>query len=208
MGLRDDAGAAEIRKAYELAPTHPAVCFIAGKMDAVQERWDQAAEEFRRAIDLHYSRNDVMDVYLRDLKNPQRAAEFFAQDWNDLAAVARAVEKDGSNPELAVDLRNRANDLLAVEAEKSDAPVQALTSMADLLRGQGDFQGAISHYRRAIDLNYGNADLHLSLARALAESGAVTQATQEPGICLRLKPETAAAQRLLADLATPGGSVH
>jgi Flp pilus assembly protein TadD len=203
LGLRDDAGAAEIRQAYRLAPTHPAVCFIAGRLSAAEGNWEEAKDEFRRAIQLRYPREEVLAVYLDEVHRPDLAAEIFADRWDYLAALARALDKDPAQAQLAEEIRLRSQAALTVEAQKPDAPVQTLAAMADLLQRQGDLPGAVAYYRRALDGNFGNVDWHLGLARILAQLGQTARAVQEADICLRLEPDSTAARRLLSDLAAP-----
>ena len=203
LGLRDDAGAAEIRKAYRLAPTHPAVCFIAGRLSAAEGKWEEAQDEFRHAIQLRYPREEVLAVYLNDVNRPDLAAEIFADSWDYLAALARALDKDPAQAQLAEEIRLRSQAALTAEAQKPEPSVQTLAAMADLLQRQGDLPGAVAYYRRAIDGNFGNVDWHLGLARVLARLGETAQAVQEADICLRLKPDSAAARQMLSDLATP-----
>jgi uncharacterized protein HemY len=203
LGLHEAGGADEIHAAYKLAPTHPAVCFIAGRLSAMQGEWDAARDQFKQAIALRYPRDEVLGVYLQDVHRPDLAAELFADDWEALSAVARALQKDPAQADLAADIQERADSTLRNEAEKPGATVQTLAAMADLMQRQEDWAAAAGYYRRAIDASYGNAELHLGLARVLAAMDETAQATQEAGISLRLRPENTAAQKLIEELATP-----
>jgi tetratricopeptide (TPR) repeat protein len=184
--LQDARGREEIEKAYRLARTHPAVAFIAGDLRARQGRWEEAKQAFKQALARKYSRQQVMDVYLK-AQRPDLAAEVFAEDWDALLTLARTSEKDPKTVELGATIRHRAENVLREAAKKPDAPVQTLAAMADLLQKQGDLSGAASHYRRAIDGNYAFAEWHLALSRILAELGDTVQANQEAAIGARLR---------------------
>ncbi len=203
LGLHDPAGVDEILTAYRLAPTHPAVCFIAGRLFATQGQWTQAQEAFRRAMALHYARQEVLAVYLKEVNRPDLAAEVFEDDWESLTAIERALEKDPGQDDLAEQVGLKAQAALTAEAQKPQAPVQTLVAMADLLQRQGNLDEAIKYYRRAIDASYASVNAHLGLARALGQKGDLAPARAEADICLRLQPDMPAAKRLLSDLAVP-----
>jgi tetratricopeptide (TPR) repeat protein len=154
-------------------------------------------------MELHYPRQEVLAVYVSEVKRPDLAVEVFADRWDILAQLAQIIGEDPAQAGLSDEVRLKSQAVLTGEAQKPGAPVQTLAAMADLMLRQGDLPGSIAYYRRAIDGNYGNVDWHLGLARALEQAGEKAQALQEASICLGLKPDSAAAQQLLSDLATP-----
>jgi uncharacterized protein HemY len=187
MGLGDARGAREIETAYRLAPTHPAVCFIAGRQKAAQGDWEGAQQAFAAAIARRYSRNDILAVYLKELHRPDRAGDLFAEDWEMLRAIAQFMEGGESSGASAEAMRCRAENVLRREAQRPDAPVQALVAMADLLHKDGALADAVAYYRRAIDADYAASECHLALSRLLAEMGEDTQSRQEAAIASRLR---------------------
>src|SRR5204862_5152537 len=80
LGLGDARGKAEIETAYRLAPTHPAVCFIAGRLKASEEDWQGAQIAFAAALARRYSREEILRVYLDEVHRPEAAVVLFADD--------------------------------------------------------------------------------------------------------------------------------
>lgn len=76
----------------------------------------------------------------------------------------------------------------------------ALGKLGDALRGQGQLDDAIVHYRRALAANPGSAQVHNNLASALAERGDTTDAIEHLRAALRIAPGMAAAQENLETL--------
>jgi len=199
-GLQDKIGAVEIRKASTLAPTHPAVCFVAGRLDALEGKWDDAHKQFTQALALHYQIESVLNVYVNEVKRPDLAVEVFKDDWETLLTLANIMGKDPAFAKMAPEIRTQSENVLKNDAQKPEAPVQTLAAMADLLGRQGDLKEAIRYYRRALDGAYANAQWHLTLANMLVQSGEKEQARQEVVISLREKqPPLSDAQRKVAE---------
>lgn len=68
-------------------------------------------------------------------------------------------------------------------------------------------EAAIKHYRRALALDYGQVQWRFALARLLAETDRIPEAIHEARICLRLRPQFTAAERLIAELSVLPGAV-
>jgi predicted Zn-dependent protease len=76
--------------------------------------------------------------------------------------------------------------------------------MAAKRAGQGDSAQAINLYRRALDMDYGQIDWRLQLAKVLGDTQQFPAAVRELQVCLRLRPQWAEAQSMLADYSTRG----
>jgi tetratricopeptide (TPR) repeat protein len=61
-------------------------------------------------------------------------------------------------------------------------------------------EAAIEYYRKALAMDYGRVHWRLAFARLLAKKERIPEAMQQARICLRLRPQLKAAERLLADL--------
>jgi O-antigen ligase len=228
MGLHDRNGAAEIRTACMLAPTHKAVCFVAGHLNALEAQardttrlwqwpwwgveysssvdgqWAQVREQFQRALALHYPGPEIFNVLVQEVERPDLAVDVFRDDWETLYALADVAEKNTTFADLAPAIRTRAHAVLQADAQaelqKPHPKVQTLAAMADLLARQGDLAGAVRYYRSAIVGSYGNAQWHFALAKILAHSGQTKQALEELGISLRQNdPALSDPQRKIAD---------
>jgi Flp pilus assembly protein TadD len=91
-------------------------------------------------------------------------------------------------------------ELVREGAARPDAGPEQLADLARLHTSEKDYAGAVELYRRALAARYGNVEWRYALARALAETGQVAEAMREARLCLRLRPEHAAAKQLLGDL--------
>ena len=200
-------GEEHIRTGCELAPSHPTTCFVAARLDALRERWDESMDGFRRSMTLGHSAQEVADVYVHDVDRPDLAMSLFNDNSGMLLYVATALEKDPRYMEMAAAARARTIELLKAEAAQPDPPAAVLANMAGLLAREKDFPAAAEHYRRALALDYGNVDWRLARARALAQSGQVPEAMHEAQVCLRLRPELAEAKRLIGELSVRGGTI-
>ena len=76
----------------------------------------------------------------------------------------------------------------------------ALASLANIFRKNQDDEAAIEHYRRALNMDYGQVQWRYALAKLLAETGRVQEAEHEARICLQLSPQFKAAKKLIEEL--------
>jgi tetratricopeptide (TPR) repeat protein len=117
--------------------------------------------------------------------------------------VADVLAEMEEHRELVDKAQARVLELLKTRCLEPDAPAGAFASLAGICRRKNDNEAAIEYYRRALALNYGQVYWRLALARLLAQMGRIPEAIHEARICLRLRPQFKAAQRLVAEL-----SVH
>ena len=207
--LGDDIGLSHAKTAYALNPAHPQICFVAGEIDASYGKWDEALAKFRRCISMDETYvPSVVDLFLHHLDRPDLAVKVVENDVPRLFQVYWALadenKRAGGSPDLEAVL-TVARTLLKQAAERPDTPALWLASLGDVLRQQNDVAGAIECYRKALQKDYGQPDWHLSLARALADTGQNAEALHQAEICLRLHPEWDAAQAVIRDInARPG----
>lgn len=201
--LNDDTGAERIRKGFRLAPCDPIACFVAGWLDAMEEKTPDCITKFDRAAQLDPDLFPaIVAIYINYLSRPDLAVLSAGDDINRLNHVASVLE-DMQYNDLVEQTREKIKKLLEVTCSKPHAAASTFVSLANIYRKQGNNQAAIEYYRRALALDYGQVEWRLELARLLAEMQRIPEAIREVRTCLRLHPEFKAAQELLADL-----SVH
>lgn len=197
-------GAEHIRTGFALAPCDPTACFIAGLLEVQEGNFDASAEKFQRAVLLDGGLfGDTASVYIHQANRPDLALTLAAGDTSRLLHVAGLLNGLAEHQELATRARAEAIALLKERCEKPDAPAGALASVASLYSQEKDYQASTDYYRRALALDYGQVEWRFRLAQTLAQSGRVAEAMHEARICLRLRPQMGAAEKLIADL-----SVH
>ncbi|UCG56509.1 MAG: O-antigen ligase family protein, partial [Phycisphaerales bacterium] len=199
LGLPD--GAERIRTGYRLAPCDPTACFVAGLLDVEGGDSDAAFAKFERASQLDGKLfSEAALALANDLDRPDLAVTLAGEDTGRLSRVANMLAGLDKHGEFAEQARSRVIELLKIRCQQSDAPARALASLAQIYSTDNDSDAAIEHYRRALVLDYGQVSWRFALARLLADREQFPEAIHEARICLRLRPEFAAAERLIADL--------
>ena len=201
-------GIDHIRKGYALAPYDATVCFTAGLMDAHEGQIQASLEKFTRAVKLNPAlMPDIIDVYINQVERPDMAVALAGDNIGWLNRVANELyDKDQYN-ELAEAARSQAETLLKEKCDQADAPPLVLASMARFCWKKEDYKSAVNYYRRALKLDYGKAGWHLGLARALAETGQISEAIRAARVSLRLEPGMKAAKKLIEDLSVLPGAI-
>lgn len=201
--LNDDLGAEKIRKGYRLAPCDPIACFVAGYLDVVEGKYEDCIDKFEKAVQLDGVLFDsVVNIYINHLSRPHLALLAAGDDFNRLKRVANVFD-DMQYIDLAAQAREKMKDLLEAKCSNPDAPVWAFASLAGIYKQQHNTEAAIEFYRRALVLDYGQVQWHLELAKLLAEVENIPEAMRQAKICLLLRPEHKAAEKLIEDF-----SVH
>lgn len=206
--LEDPNGADRIRKGYQLAPSDPTVCFVAGLLDLEEEQIEASAAKFDRAVamDGRFFRS-VADMYVNLIERPDLAVSLAAESTNRLSYVAELLTESDQHQELAEQARSRVLEVLQSKCESPDAPAQAFASLANIYRKEGMNEVAVRYYRRALALDYGQIPWRLALTKLLAETNNIPEAIREARTCVRLGPQVKAAEKLLADLCVLPGAV-
>ena len=198
--LNDNSGAERIRKGFRLAPCNPPACFLAGYLDFIEGQHEDCIEKLERAVKLDGSLfRRVADIYANHLSRPNLAISAAGDDIGRLGYVAGILE-DMQYNDLAEQTRERIEGLLKASCSQPDAPASAFISLGNIYKKKQDDEAAISCYRRALTLNYGQVQWRLELARMLAKAGRIPEAMQEARTCLQLRPQLKAAEKLIEDL--------
>ena len=199
--LNDPNGVKHIQTGYRLAPCDPTACFVAGFLDVEEQKFDDSLEKFSRAIELNGRLfKDAADVYINHVNRPDLAVALAGDNTGRLIYVANALTDMEEHKELADKTRVQAKELLKSKCAEPDAPAGAFVSLANIYRQENDNDAAIEYYRRALALDYGQVDWRFALARLLAETEQRGEAIHEARICLRLRPQFKAAEKLIAEL--------
>jgi tetratricopeptide (TPR) repeat protein len=199
--LNDPNGADRIRKGYQLAPCDPTACFVAGLLDAQEQRIEDSLEKLRRAVKLdgRFFQSSAA-VYINQLKQPDLAVDLAGDNTGRLTHVAKALGDFPEHEDIAREVEARTIELLEERCLESDAPAWTLASLARIYRKRKENDVATAWYRRALELDYGQVQWRFELAKLLAESRLIDDATHEARICLRLSPRFNPAKRLIEEL--------
>lgn len=205
--LDQPIGAGHIRTGYQLAPCDATACFVAGLLDVHEGKLDDSLAKFARCLQLDGRLfRDVVDVYVLEVGRPDLAVALARDNIPWLLQTERVLRESAEHKELADKARAEAVTLLKAKCQQSDAPPWALADMANICRQDNDYASAADYYRRALAQNYGEVNWRLGLAESLAKTSQVSQAMHEARICLRLRPQMAAARKLIEDLSVLPGA--
>ena len=205
--FNDDSGAEKIRKGFRLAPCDPMCCFVAGRLDVLEAAPEAYIAKFEKAVQLD-SRlfRDVVGIYVNHLSRPRLAVLLAEDNVGRLNYVAGVLE-DMQYNDLAQQTRHKVRELLEAKCSQRDCSAADFASLAGIYRSQQADEKAVEYYRRALELDYGRIHWRLNLARVLARTGRIPEAIHEARICLRLRPQFKAAQKLIAELSVMPGAV-
>jgi len=204
--LNDNSGAERIRKGFRLAPCDPTVCFVAGKLDILEGRNEDCVEKFEKAVQLNGGLfKSVADIYINQLSRPYLAISSAGDDICRLSYVASVLE-DMQYNDLAKEAREKVKNLLEVKCSRPDVSAGTFAYLAGIYEMEQNYEAAIEYYYRALERDYGEVNWRLSMARLLAKTEQVPEAIRQARICLRLRPQMEAAERLIADLSVDPAS--
>jgi O-antigen ligase/tetratricopeptide (TPR) repeat protein len=196
----DDAGAEKIRKGFQLAPSDPIACFVAGRLDVLEGNPEDSISKFEKAVNIDGGLfKNIVNIYINYLSRPDLAMSAAGDNVGRLRQVARALE-DMQYNDLAKQSRQKAKEVLETRCARPDASAFDLAALAGVYRSQQNNDKAVEYYNRALALDYGQIDWRFALARLLAETDRIPEAMNEARICLRLRPQFKAAERLVTEL--------
>ncbi len=206
--LNDPVGTKHIQTGFRLAPCDATVCFVAGLLEAQEGKTDESFEKFSRAVQLD-SRlfADVAGVYINQLNRPDLALTIAGDNIGRLSHVANALASRQEHTELAEQVRTQVTGLLKSKCQQPDAPAWSFASLGNIYRKEDAHADAIDYYRRALVLDYSQVGWRFQLAKLLAKTEQVPEAIHEARICLRLRPQYRAAEKLIADLSILPGAM-
>lgn len=197
--LGDASGYDLIRHGYSLARYSREACYSVAMLDAQEKQWDRCMEQLRRAIELGVSRADAATLLAVKYQRLDLAQQLVEGSRRDMVALATALDRVGRGEEAA-GLLNKATEMLIAEANKDDAPLDALVQLAEAYIREGQYAESIPLLRRALVQRYDRADLRKQLIESLVHIGATDQAISEARINYRLNPGNAEAKQLMEDL--------
>jgi O-antigen ligase len=198
--LLNNAGSEKIRKGYLLAPCDPVACFVAGRLDVLEGKSENSITKFEKAVELDNGLfKDVVNIYINYLSRPHLAISAAGDDIDRLRYVATVLE-DMQYDDLAEQAYQKAMELLEIKCAQPDASAGDFASLANIYCNQQVNEKAIQYYRRALELDYGQVHWRYELARLLAETDKVSEALREARICVRLRPQFEAAEKLAVEL--------
>jgi tetratricopeptide (TPR) repeat protein len=211
-----DEGVAELRAFVQDQPPFLADVVVAraamGEVFLHQERWPEAAQEFRLILDV-LPGHAVAEHHLAD-------ALFSLGEWNEAAAryrayLAKEPQDAGALNNLGVALGRlgqldgaRTAFRRAVDADPSHGP--ALHNLAQVLLGDFEFDQALMHARRAVEIQPDDAYSYELLGRILLKLGRLAEAERQFARVLELNPASTFAREelhLLRRVYSPGRGV-
>lgn len=197
--LGDESGVALIRRGHALSRYSREASFAVAMLDAQEGKWDSCISSLKHAIALGASRSDAAKLLAGSYQRTDLALQLVEGSRPDMIALAQTLQRIGET-EHAQNLIDRATELLIAEANKEDAPVDALIQLAEAYVREGQHANAIPLLRRALVVRYDRADWRAMLIRSLVEVGETDQALSEARTNIRLNPGDPEAKQLLEDL--------
>lgn len=199
--LNDYAGSKEIKKGFLLAPCNPKACFAAGFLDIIEGKTEDSLDKFNRAIQLDGKLfRDVVDIYAGKMDRPDLAVTVAGQDRGKLNYVARILAGIGGHDELVTTIHAKTAEQLKTKSVNSDASAWELVTLAGIYAKEQDNEAAIECYRQALAQDYSQVSWRMALARLLVKTEKIPEAMHEARMCLKLRPQLKAAEKLIADL--------
>jgi tetratricopeptide (TPR) repeat protein len=199
--LGDEDAAQLVRHASQVSPYDPFTCLTAGQLAVRDGHLEDGQRLLERAVQLNPSLyGEVIDIYVVKLGRPELARRLAAGHYDRLQQLAKLCEAHSQFAPLASEIRTEAENYLRGRIEADEANANELATVARLEFASGNFESAVSLYRKALVRDYRQVEWRLQLARSLASLGQNEDAVRELRICLRLRPRHGEAERLLKEL--------
>lgn len=207
--LGDPNGAEHIRKGFQLAPSDPTACFVAGLLDATEGRVEDSYNKMKKAVQLDGRLfHDVADIYINRVNRPDFAISIADDNVIWLSQVVNTLAEVRNDRDTAKQVRAEVIDLLKAKSEQAGTPAEAFAALGNIYQKDNNVHKATEYYRRALSLDGKQVVWRLRLARLLAEAGLVSEAIDEARTCLRFQPRCEAAEKLIADLSVQKGALN
>ena len=199
--LNDPAGPGHILRGFELAPHDPTVCLTAGVLDALENRPEECAVKFRRAIGLKPGLfEQIATVLVVRARLPDVAVELAEEDRSRLGWVESALRGMEGQGNRAAAVRARIVQLLKAEARGPNAPASVIVEVARIYKREENHEAAARCFTDALRLHYERVDWRMELAQAYLVLGEKDKAVEHARICLRLRPKMKSAEKMIQDL--------
>jgi len=197
----DEGGARHIVRGRQLAPCDPTVCFVMGMLCAEQGDLDAAFREWQRAVALDGQLfGDVCPLLVTQCHRVDLADALAGEDLDRLLRLESILKGSNENTELLETMAGRIVSLLERKCREPGAAAREFARLAERYGRLGRNEDAVRMYRSALGLDYAQVSWRYSLAELLGKQGLRSEAVHELEICLHLRPQFPAAQRLLERL--------
>jgi tetratricopeptide (TPR) repeat protein len=194
-------GLDHLRTGWRLSRNDSTAAYAAGEADAIQGKWDAAAEKFQAALALDESvATDVIDAYLNQFDRPELAADAVGDNYLALVELRNALRADPNNArwkKLSDDVEIKAFDLLEKQGNEPGAPAWKIVHVGNFRWNQGRLEEAEKYYARGIDLEPHNMQWRLEHAELLYKMGRYKEAIDAARTAVRMQPLNAEAKKLL-----------
>jgi tetratricopeptide (TPR) repeat protein len=197
---RPQQGAGHVRLGRELSPNDPSAVFAAALVDVSEQQWDASLERVRHCLTLNG--NTITDVQASYIGADRPDLALAVADGNAfwLLKVAVALRADARHADVMRQAQEKFLALIDSEEQQNQANGWTLFEAANLCRDRGDAERAIAYYESAVAKDYGQVGWRLELAKCLAADGKSEAAMREARLCLRLRPQSAEARKLIDQL--------
>jgi len=204
---RGEQGARHIRMGRRLAPCDPTTCLVTGMLDCEEGDAEGAFGNWRRAVTLDEQwYNEAASLCVTRLGRPDLALELAGENPSRVIWLARYLDTAPVASEIRERIAARIEELLQARCTEAGASPDAFACLAAVYQRQGNRDESIRLYRQALILDPSRFDWHYYLATVLADGGRIAEAIEEARVCLRLRPQYAAANKLIQRLSKPADS--
>jgi O-antigen ligase len=199
--LLEPAGEDNIKKGFLLKPNDEATLFAAGCLDISEGEIGRSFEKFSKSVGLGGTFfRDIVRIYTEQEKRADLAVEIAADDTKKLKYVVKMLSGNSNFSGEAERAQSKLIGLIEQKALKNNADIEELILLGNYYRENNNSQKAAEYFSAAVTADYGNADLRLKFAKALAENGQANEAVRQLRICLKLRPKYRQAEKLLTEL--------
>jgi tetratricopeptide (TPR) repeat protein len=195
---------AQWRQVHELLPQDFLAYFELGRMLELQQRWAEAEEPFRRAVELRYTLTEGW-IELGDVQAYQgkfdSALASYTTALTQRPQDAKTIFRSGK---VLTKLNRHAEAMERYRAaiKLNPADWEPHYELGGELDAAGQTDAASNEFGEAAQLNSGSARTHLNYGVLLAKQGRLDAARHEFEESLRIEPAYAKAQEYLAQVET------
>ncbi len=202
--LDKSAGLKNLELAHKLLPGSGEPLYYLAQAAAEQGDWDKAKEWAKECftIDFFY-KEKLVDLLVREHHRADVAYEVLKGSSLGMEVLANALAGDSSQKAIFDRTQARLLELARQATVDNPQGPNVWAAFANRLEASGLQTEAVDAYRTALNRDYDNVALHLTLARLLSNMGRTDEAVREAERCLSLKPEMVEAKVLLASLRGP-----
>jgi tetratricopeptide (TPR) repeat protein len=199
--LLEPAGEDNIKKGFMLEPNGEVSLFAAGCLDITEDRPIDSFVKFRKSVQLGGTFfNEIVAIYIEQAQRPDLAIEIAIDNTNRLKYVANILSQNENYPAEAKTAELKMIELIEQKISKNTADAEELYLLGDYYQKNDNPAKAAESFSSALSQDYGNTELRLKYAQALAQTDRFDEAIQQARMCLKLRPGLKKAEKLIADL--------